>query len=342
LDSLSQIVLGAAVGEIMLGKRIGNKAQLLGAIAGTIPDLDVFLTMASTDPFAGLILHRGYSHSMFAQLILALPFAWMTWRGFKKNISYKTWYLFWYLGFFTHTILDCFTTYGTQLLLPFTDAQVGFNNIAVVDPFWTIPFLLCLLVCLFFRRDRLVRMKWAYAGVLWAGLYMAFTFVNKYNVHQHFASELQRQNIAFDELSTTPSIFNNFLWSAIAKKGDSLYVGEYSWLQSRNEIKWQRYASNLQPLEQWGDDRARNILQWFGQGKCMVTQEGDELHVFILKWGRGDFTRSDVHETFPFYWRLYKENGLYKAVEVQPDWGEDEFNDALNKLIRRTWTADDY
>jgi inner membrane protein len=41
MDSLIQIVLGAAVGEAVLGKKAGNKAMLYGAIAGTIPNLDV-------------------------------------------------------------------------------------------------------------------------------------------------------------------------------------------------------------------------------------------------------------------------------------------------------------
>ena len=43
MDSLTQIVLGASVGELVLGKKIGNKSILWGAIAGTIPDLDVLL-----------------------------------------------------------------------------------------------------------------------------------------------------------------------------------------------------------------------------------------------------------------------------------------------------------
>ena len=41
MDSLSQLVLGAAVGEAVLGRKLGNKAILWGAIGGTIPDLDV-------------------------------------------------------------------------------------------------------------------------------------------------------------------------------------------------------------------------------------------------------------------------------------------------------------
>jgi len=41
LDLVTQIVLGAAVGEVVLGKKAGNKAIMWGAIGGLIPDLDV-------------------------------------------------------------------------------------------------------------------------------------------------------------------------------------------------------------------------------------------------------------------------------------------------------------
>lgn len=63
MDSLSQIVLGAAVGEIILGKKIGNRAMLWGAVAGTIPDLDVVSNLW-LDELSGLAAHRGISHSI--------------------------------------------------------------------------------------------------------------------------------------------------------------------------------------------------------------------------------------------------------------------------------------
>ena len=44
MDSVTQIVLGAAVGEAVLGKKIGNKAVICGGIAGTIPDLDILFS----------------------------------------------------------------------------------------------------------------------------------------------------------------------------------------------------------------------------------------------------------------------------------------------------------
>jgi inner membrane protein len=71
LDSLTQIILGAAVGEAVLGRKIGNKAMLYGAIAGTIPDLDVFSSFF-TDTVTALETHRGFTHSIFFSVLLDL------------------------------------------------------------------------------------------------------------------------------------------------------------------------------------------------------------------------------------------------------------------------------
>ena len=61
MDSLTQIVLGAACGEAVLGKKIGNKALLFGAIGGTIPDLDVFVgSLLHGNEIDAMLFHRGF------------------------------------------------------------------------------------------------------------------------------------------------------------------------------------------------------------------------------------------------------------------------------------------
>ena len=72
MDSLTQIVLGAAVGEATLGRRVGNRAIVWGGIAGTLPDLDV-LSGLVTDPMSALVYHRAFTHSLpFAFLVAPL------------------------------------------------------------------------------------------------------------------------------------------------------------------------------------------------------------------------------------------------------------------------------
>jgi len=70
MDSLTQIVLGAAVGEAILGRKAGNRAMLWGGICGTLPDLDVFANAVS-DPMSALAYHRAFTHSLPFALLAA-------------------------------------------------------------------------------------------------------------------------------------------------------------------------------------------------------------------------------------------------------------------------------
>ena len=88
MDSLTQIVLGAAVGEAVLGKKIGNKALLYGAIGGTIPDLDVCLGLF-TDTITAIELHRGFSHSILFSILMAPLLGWFVNKlENKKNLGW--------------------------------------------------------------------------------------------------------------------------------------------------------------------------------------------------------------------------------------------------------------
>ena len=150
MDSITQIVLGAACGEIALGKKIGNKAILFGAIGGTIPDLDVLIgKLFYTNEIDSLAFHRGIMHSIPFAIVGALIFGFLFYKVYdygylrRGTTSLKDWIWLFFLSILTHPILDSFTPYGTQLFLPFSDYRVAFNNIAVVDPLYTLPLLLC-------------------------------------------------------------------------------------------------------------------------------------------------------------------------------------------------------
>ncbi|MCK6693385.1 MAG: metal-dependent hydrolase, partial [Thermoanaerobaculia bacterium] len=92
MDSLTQIVLGAACGEAVAGRKIGNRAMLWGAIGGTIPDLDV-MAEAFTDRMTAMAFHRGFMHSMlFAALapwMLAFLVQWFYGQGVYRLRGYK-------------------------------------------------------------------------------------------------------------------------------------------------------------------------------------------------------------------------------------------------------------
>ena len=97
MDSLTQIVLGAAVGEAVLGRKVGNKAMLYGAIAGTIPDLDA-LASYFTDTITAIEVHRGFSHSIVFSILGAPVFGWLISKIERKSgVGWKdwSWLMFW-------------------------------------------------------------------------------------------------------------------------------------------------------------------------------------------------------------------------------------------------------
>ena len=150
LDSLTQIVLGAAVGEATLGKKAGNKALLYGAIAGTIPDLDIIANFF-TDTITAIEVHRGFSHSIVFSMLMAPPLGWLANKiESKTDLGWKPWATLFFWGLFTHPLLDAFTTWGTRLFWPL-DLRLAFNSIFVIDPFYTAPFLICTLLVLFLK-----------------------------------------------------------------------------------------------------------------------------------------------------------------------------------------------
>lgn len=85
MDSITQATLGAAVGHAVLGKKMGNRAILIGAIAGTIPDLDVLSRLFINDQIYGLVYHRGITHSIAFTFIMAPVFAWLSLLYYKKS-----------------------------------------------------------------------------------------------------------------------------------------------------------------------------------------------------------------------------------------------------------------
>jgi inner membrane protein len=219
MDSLTQIVLGAAVGEAVLGRRVGNKAILWGAIAGTIPDLDVF-TKFFVDELTSTEMHRGFSHSFIFSILFAPIFGWLVSKIHKKEgVSWRgwAWLMFWALV--THPLLDAHTNWGTTLLWPI-DYKVAYNNIFIVDPLYTIPFMVCVIWAMTLIRDNPKRWRINRIGLIVSSAYMALTLVSKGIGYHYFQKSLEVQQVEYTRMMTNPTAFNSLLWSATIETED--------------------------------------------------------------------------------------------------------------------------
>lgn len=70
VDSITQAALGASVAAVVAGRHCKPKMLLAGAVLGTLPDLDVFISYG--DPISDTVKHRGFSHSLFVLLSFSL------------------------------------------------------------------------------------------------------------------------------------------------------------------------------------------------------------------------------------------------------------------------------
>jgi inner membrane protein len=285
MDSLTQIVLGAACGEAVLGKKIGNKALLFGAIGGTIPDLDVFLgRLFYTNEIDIILFHRGFMHSILFSVLAAFALGWLGHKLYNSgnrlhSTTQKDWIQLFFLSLFTHPLLDCFTPYGTQLFAPFSNYRVAFNTIAVADPLYTVPFLIAMLVLMFYNRRNDKRRLWLKVGVGVSSMYMLFTIFNKLHIDNVFKTSLVENGITFNRFSAQPSILNNILWYGIAETDSTYQIGYYSLLDASDRFSgWQTFPKkrNLDP------EYSQDImdLAWFSNDYYSVESEDNGNYIY--------------------------------------------------------------
>ncbi len=311
MDSLTQIVLGAAAGEAVLGKKIGNKAMVWGAIGGTIPDLDV-LGQFFLSNLDNIGFHRGISHSISFSIVGSVIFGWLVFQLYKwwytkkpDKIQLATvrdwqWLFFWSL--FTHPILDCFTMYGTELFAPFSDARIAWATISVADPLYTVPFLVCLLVAARHHKTSNKRRFWNYLGIGLSSVYLLFTVFNKQRVDRVFAQALTDQNIPVERFITNSTILNNVLWNCTAETKDHFYVAHYS-LFDEAEISFSKFEKNHQLLKNADTDPTITALRWFTKDYFSVNAVGDQLQFNDLRFGTF-YAKGDTPKDFVFRFML--------------------------------------
>ena len=166
MDPVSQGAFGAIFAQTISNKKKLIAGSILGCLAGLAPDLDVIIR-SSTDPLLKLEFHRQFTHSLVFIPIGALIVALFTRIFFKKYLSWKQSYLFCLFGYATHGLLDACTSYGTQLLWPFSNERISWNNISVVDPFLTVPIIILIIISIL-RKNKFI----SFLGIIYIFLFL--------------------------------------------------------------------------------------------------------------------------------------------------------------------------
>lgn len=288
MDPISQAALGAVAPQSVVGKTTRDslgllRVGLIGALAGMAPDLDV-LIQSSTDPLLQLEYHRQFTHSLIFIPVGAALCALAFWPLVKRHMSYRQIWLIAALGYGTHGLLDACTTYGTLLLWPFSNARVAWNTISVIDPFFTLPLLL--LVVIAAVKGSAVAAR---GGVAWVVCYLTLGLIQEERAANAGATLAESRGHSNTAVSAKPSFGNLLLWKTVYEYEGRFWVdavragseitlieGEsIARLNLKSQYPW------LDPDSQQGKDIER--FRWFSNDYLAVDKD-DPLLIVDMRY----------------------------------------------------------
>lgn len=220
MDPISQGLVGAAFSQSQGTNKQLKIAGILGFLSGMAADLDVFIRSAS-DPLLFLEYHRQFTHSLifipFGGLICALVLHQLFSRRHQIELK-KTWF-YCTLGYATHALLDACTTYGTQLLWPFSDARIAWNIISIIDPIYTLT-LAALLLTAYISKNR----KFAVFALVWVVSYPLAGLIQRERAIDGAQLLAATRNHVPTELTAKPSFGNLLVWKTVYEVDSHYYV----------------------------------------------------------------------------------------------------------------------
>jgi len=323
MDSVSQIVLGAAVAAAIAPARHRRAALLAGAALGTLPDLDSLPIMLFTDdPVALMTVHRSFSHSLFVLPLVG----WLLWWLFRRSggrvaDSPVRWFWAIQLALITHPLLDAFTVYGTQLLWPLPTPPVMWSSVFIIDPLYTVWLLIACVVA-FFLRDRTAAQRALIAGLALSTAYLGWSLVAKFMVEREADRALTAIGLADAPRFSVPTPLNTLLWRVVAMTPQGYVEGYRSLLADRGPMNFAGYPSNVQALREAAAVPAVSRLTWFNHGYMRARTVDGKLELADLRMGSEPdyFFRFVVAGREAGQWRAIAPRQLETARDVRQLW----------------------
>ena len=289
MDSLSQIALGSAVAIGVMGRRTAVwKAAVWGAVAGTLPDLDVLIDHG--DALLNMVLHRAETHALFWLTLFAPLLAWGISRIHREAHLFRSWWLAIWLVLITHPLLDAMTVYGTQLLLPFTDLPFGVGSVFIIDPAYTLPLTVGVIAAL--RMGDVARgLRWNAVGLALSSAYLAWGVLAQGHVEQRARTSLRAQGIAAERVLVTPAPLQTVLWRVVALPDDPadphFHEGYVSLFDGPGSVHFSAHDRGAALMAAHGQTGPVARLTRFAQGfvKLSTTSDG-QLRITDLRMGQ--------------------------------------------------------
>lgn len=323
MDSITQIVLGIAVAHVCLDAKVGwKKTVALGAIVATLPDLDIYVAKFFQDPLTKIEIHRGLSHSILFFVFFSAFISYLI-RRFFKEIHFFKLYITVFLILLTHSLLDVFTTWGTQLFWPYNE-KFALKSVFVVDVFYTIPLLIFVVLGLKKHSKKLT-----YIGLIISFLYLIWGLIAQNNIRNKAMLDFENQyNENVLKTTVKPTFSNSVLWNVIIETSDGFYLSDRS-LFEKQKMKFQYFPRNEAFIQNLADENI-NRLKTITENQYTITNNEKGLVFNDLRFGLLKNDANDIQ--FAFSYQLIPTKNGFK-VEEMPKSKRDGV-----QLLKNIWT----
>ena len=218
MDPISQACFGASLSQSATNdRRTQVSALIIGALAGMAPDLDVFIN-SPTDPLLFLEYHRQFTHSLFFIPFGALICSLLFYPFIKSKLSFSKVYLFSFLGYATHGLLDACTSYGTQLFWPFSSERIAWNIVSIIDPLFTLPIIILIIMAVIKSHSLYARIAFIYAI-----LFLSLGLVQKQRAENALIELASQRNHQPERIIVKPSFANRQVWKMVYEYKNSCH-----------------------------------------------------------------------------------------------------------------------
>jgi len=217
MDPLSHALLGAAT-ALSVARKEPRIAALAGVAGALLPDADVLIG-SDGDPLLTLEYHRGFTHALAAAPVGALIAAAVLWLIMRRKVTLPQLYWPALAGYVSALLLDACTSYGTQLLWPFTDHRFAAIVVAVVDPLVTVALLIGVILAL--RTAGATPARAAVALVL---AYLGAGWVQHERVEALVERSAGERGHVIGRHEVKPTLGNILLWRSVYLTGTDFQV----------------------------------------------------------------------------------------------------------------------
>jgi inner membrane protein len=288
MDSITHLFLGGAIVAAIAPARHRRAALLAGAALNTLPDLDVLPLSFCDDPVVRMTWHRSATHSW---LVLPLV-AWALWAFFKSRggrvaQAPTRWWWANFACLMAHPLIDAFTVYGTQLFWPLPMRPVMWSSLFIIDPLFTLPWLLACAVA-WFARERLLAQRALVAGIAIGVAYVGWSLVAKSLVDRDAGRALAAMGLEGAPRFSVPTPLNTVRWRVVAMTPEGYVDGERSVRERGPAMRFTRHASDTRALAQAQGIPAVQRLTWFNHGFEAATVDAGVLALTDLRMGNAE------------------------------------------------------